>query len=113
MSTRSAATLGHVLVAAVCIFSSACIPAVNHGPQVEPGWNGGLTASYPMGPNYGGGDWGHWLYGPTGLNLSHGWRGTPDGGALLLGVHAPATMALLPAIFSDLAQADAYYQLPV
>ncbi|MEX2282117.1 MAG: hypothetical protein WEE89_06515 [Gemmatimonadota bacterium] len=114
MSTRIAGTLGRTLVAALGIFSSACIPVVNHGPQIEPGWNGGLTASLPVGPRYGNGDWGntHYLFGPVGVNLAHGWRSGPEGSALLIGVHAPASLALFPPGFFELAQADAYYQLP-
>jgi hypothetical protein len=107
-------SLRHTLLVVTTLFATGCIPAVNHGPQIESGWTGGLTAAYPLGPRYSNGDWGQtpFLYGPLGVNLGHGWRQSENGGAIQLGVHVPATLALFPPGFFEIAQADAYYQLP-
>ncbi len=101
-----------VLLATVVL--SSCVPAVTHGPRVEPGWGGGFTVSLPFGPRYSEGDWGQqpFLYGPIGVNLNHGWRSADSlGGAFQLGVHLPATLVFFPAGLI-MAQADLYYQLP-
>jgi hypothetical protein len=114
MSRRMSISSGYTLLVVLTVMASGCIPAVNHGPRIESGWNGGLTASFPLGPRYDNGDWGQtpFLHGPVGVNLARGWRTSGDGGALQLGVHVPAALALYPPGFFKLAQADAYYQLP-
>lgn len=112
MSRSTIAILSVLGISGLC---SACLPAVNHGPQVEPGWNGGLSGAFSVGPEYSSGDYGAmpYFFGPTGFNLAHGWRSTEaDRGALLLGLHVPLALALFPRGVFELAQADAYYQLP-
>src|SRR5262245_52495590 len=73
-----------------------CVPTVAHGPRVTPGLSGGLSASYPFGPRYSQGDWGAqpFMFGPAGVNLSHGWRNADaDDGAFQLGMHIPVMAA--------------------
>lgn len=88
--------------------AAACMPAVAHGPRVEPGLQGGVTASLPFGPRYGTGDWGDqpFLFGPAGVNLGYGWgSGRPEKPAVYLGTHVP--VPAFPAV-----QADLYVQAP-
>lgn len=102
-------------VIALSIALAGCMPVVHHGPEVRPGFTGGLSASYPLGPTYMEGDWGDqpFMYGPVGINLSQAWRNEEKGG-LLLAAHIPGTVFLAPhpRVLGSIAQLDVYYQLP-
>ena len=87
---------------------AACVPAVTHGPRVQAGFSGGVTASLTGGPRYPSGDGGPepFLRGPVGVNAGYGWRS--DRGlwpAVRAGVHVPVP-------FAGALQPDLYLQLP-
>ena len=97
-----------MLVAALLMFTGACVPAVAHGPRIEPGWSVGASASYTDGPSYDdytdGPD--RFLYGPIGANVGYAWSsGQPDRAAYRLGLHVPVPLFMI-------AQPDVYVQLP-
>ncbi len=89
------------------IAGQACMPAVLHGPRVEPGLSYGIAASHTAGPTYPNGDLpSKFAYGPVGVNLGYGWISRSDDGlGLRLGLHLPVPLVIG-------AQADTYLQLP-
>lgn len=91
-----------LLTALLALLCAGCMPAIAHGPRVEPGFSGGLIGARSFGPEYIYGDMGDLpaLVPPLGLILAYGWAPAPPHG-----VAAQATL-VLPL------QADVYVQFP-
>jgi hypothetical protein len=86
---------------------TGCFPAVMHGPRVQPGLVGSVTASVAAGPTYTEGDEGGMRArnAPVGAGIGYGWRGaTAARPSVFAGVHVP--------IVFPLAQLDVYVQAP-
>lgn len=90
------------------LVGQACMPAVMHGPRIEPGPAMAMTVSYTAGPEYENGDDGpsRFAYGPVGVNIGYGWTSARvEGLGVGIGAHVP--VPLIPLI-----QPDVYVQLP-
>jgi len=94
-----------VKVAALLLLgAAACVPAVAHGPRVEPGFSFGASASVLARAKHQTSYANPFVLGPLGLDLGYGWSGTETTPGVRLG--AEMLFPLLP--FDP----DVYVQLP-
>lgn len=87
--------------------STACFPAITHGPRIDPGLTLGATVSTTGGPTYTEGDDGgiHLRQGQIGLHAGYGWEpATPSRPGFFAGVAIP--------VFFPAAQVDLFVQAP-
>ncbi len=89
------------------MLSTACFPAITHGPRIDPGPTIGATVSATGGPTYTEGDAGgiHLRQGQIGLHAGYGWEpASPRHPAFFASVAVPV---LFPAV-----QVDLFVQAP-
>lgn len=96
-------------LALACLLAAGtgCLPAIAHGPRVEPGASVGVTAAYASGPKVPSDIFSTpFLLGTVGLNIGHGWvPERADAPAARVGFHVPVPVLLAM-------QGDAYVQAP-
>lgn len=100
-----------LLLTSLC---AACMPAVPHGPRVEPGHSFGATLSAPLEPRYMQGEAGSlpFLLGSVGLDFGYGIAAEePDEAAYRVGLHTPA-LVILNLGFVGASHLDVYAQAP-
>jgi hypothetical protein len=108
-------TIRSALLVGFSSLSASCMPAILHGPQVDPGLVGGISMSFPSidQRHFGGVGGDRFLAGPFGINLGHGWRSDqPGGAAVQVGVFVPGVVFVPVLAGVELTQADLYVQLP-
>src|SRR5688500_8314629 len=106
---RLSSSIRCALLVGFSSFSVGCMPAVIHGPQVDPGIVGGFSLSSPSidKQNFGGEAGERFNSATMGANLGYGWRSPqPGGSAVQVGVHVPGIVGV------TFTQGDLYYQLP-
>ena len=106
-ATLSAKPGRAIMIGTFVLTAQGCIPAVMHGPRIDPGFSWGMAGSYTAVPRLTRGDWGGiaYAYGPVGLNAGYGWTSDQtDGLGVRIGLHAPVLVVA--------AQPDLYVQLP-
>jgi hypothetical protein len=83
----------------------ACAPMIAHGPDVHPGFSGGVSAALGSGPRYeNGDDPGPFFFGALAENADIGFRPAKDSRpAMSLGIQGPSERG---------AAADVYFQAP-